>query len=513
MSSAVTKVEKVLIVLVLIAIVVSPVVLYSTGLVGVPAMIEELSGTTADLASAEADLSRTVADMAKTVGDLSKTVATMAGTVADLAETVGAYGERMATIEETIAALKGTIADLEEATAALEKRTAAIEEAMKPPPPVKRTVIVWHGDAEPVARITENLIRTEFNKLYPNIEIKYELAPEPFREKLMLTIPAGTGPDLFEWNHDWIGTLVEADLLIPIDDLVTVELKAKFVESAFKAGEYRGKLYTLPISAEAGAFVYNKDMLGTRPVPKTTDELVALMKEFKAQGLYGISYPMVPFLVSGPIHAFGGWLWDDETQTVGVNSPGTKAAMEWILETFKPYMSEDASWDPQVVLFTEKKTPFTINGPWMVGSWRDAKINFGVTTIPEISEIKKKPMPYMGVKSIYMCKGVRDKEAAWKFMVWATTSRERIYQRAKQLGYIPVLKEVLNLPEIKADPIINGFAEQVALSIPMASGPEMVAVWGPMQDALNAMWAGTKTVDEALDDAQAEIEAAIARMK
>jgi arabinogalactan oligomer/maltooligosaccharide transport system substrate-binding protein len=378
--------------------------------------------------------------------------------------------------------------------------------------PRKRVITVWHGDAEPVARITENLIKTEFNKLYPDIEVRYELAPEPFKEKLLVTIPAGTGPDLFEWNHDWIGTFVKADLLIPIDDLVTIELKEKFVESAFRAGQYQGKLYTLPISAEAGAFAYNKDMLGTRPVPTTTDELVTLMKEFKAKGLYGISFPLVPFLVSGFVHAFGGWFWDDETRTVGVNSPETKQAMKWILDTFKPYMSEDASWDPQVVLFTEKKTPFAINGPWMLGSWRDAKINFGITTLPEISEIKKKPMPYTGVKSIYMTKCVRDREAAWAFMVWATTSKERIYQRAKQLGYIPVLKEVLNLPDIKADPIISAFAEQVALGKPMASGPEMVAVWGPMQDALNAMWSGAKSVDKALDDAQKEIEEAIKKM-
>jgi len=378
---------------------------------------------------------------------------------------------------------------------------------------VKGTVIVWHGDADPVARITEELIKTEFNKLYPDIEVKYELAPEPFQQKLLVSIPAGTGPDLFEWNHDWIGTFAKADLLVPIDDLMTPELKAKFVESAFEAGRYRGELYGLPFSAEVGAFAYNKDMLGTRPVPKTTDELVALMKEFTGQGLYGISVPMVPYLVSGFVHAYGGWFWDDETQTVGVNSTGTKTAMKWILDNFKPYMSKDASWDPQVAIFTEKKAPFTINGPWMVGSWRDAKLNFVVTTIPEISAIGKKPMPYTGIRVICMTKSVRNIEAAWRYMVWATTSRERIYQRAKQLGYIPVLKEVLDLADIKADPIINGFAEQVALGRPMASGPEMVAVWGPMQDALNAMWSGTKTVDKALDDAQAEIVQAIQKME
>lgn len=385
--------------------------------------------------------------------------------------------------------------------------------ATRPPALPKGEIVVWHGDAESVARITEELIETSFNQQYPDIIVRYELAPEPFKEKLLITLAAGTGPDLFVWNHDWMGTFVEADLLLPIDDLVTSELRAKYVESAIKAGKYEGKQYLLPLSAEAVALAYNKEMMGTRPVPTTTDELVALMAEFKEEGLFGISFPMVPFTVSGYIHAFGGWLWDDESKTLGVNSSGTKAAMEWILEKFKPYMSEDASWGAQVVQFTERTAPLAINGPWMLGSWRDAGIDFGLTLLPKISELgDKDPETYTGVKSIFMTTNAKNVEAAFAFMEWFTTNREHILTRATELGYIPVLKEVLDLPEIQADPNVSVFAQQVALGKPMAASPEMVAVWGPLQEALDAMWAGVKSVDEALDDAQVQILEAIAEM-
>lgn len=385
-----------------------------------------------------------------------------------------------------------------------------------PPSPTKAekiVITVWHGDAEPVARITEDLIKIEFNELYPDIEVKYELAPEPFKEKLLVAIPAGTGPDLFEWNHDWIGTFAEANLIQPIDDLVAPDLQSMFVESAFQAGKYDEKLYTLPISAEVGALAYNKALLGDRPLPTTTDELKSLMAEFTGDNNYGISFPMVPFLVSGFIHAYDGWLWDDTTKTLGVNSPGTISAMEWILQTFKPYMSDDPSWDPQTVLFPEGRAPFAINGPWMTGTWTDAGIDYGIIPLPEISELGVMPEPYTGVKSIYMTTGARDREAAFAFMVWATTSKERILQRAMQLGYIPVLQEVLELPEIQNDPVINGFAEQVALGRPMSSSPEMVAVWGPFDEALRAIFTGVKPVDKALDEAQMQILEAIEEMK
>lgn len=378
--------------------------------------------------------------------------------------------------------------------------------------PEKVTITVWHGDAESVSKITQDLITSEFNKLYPYIEVKYELAPEPFKDKLLVAIPMGTGPDLFEWNHDWLGTVEKAGLVQPIDDLITSNIQNKFVESAFEAGKYKGKTYTLPISAEAGALAYNKALLGSQVLPVDSDQLVTMMSSFKDQGYIGISYPFAPFLVSGYIHAFGGYLWDD-VKGLGVNSAETKKAMQWVLDTFKPYMTSDPSWDPQVAIFPEGKSPFAINGPWSVGAWTDAKIDFGVMPLPKISSIGKMPQPYIGLKSIYMTKNAKNRDAAFKFMVWATTSKERILQRATKLGYIPVLKEVMDLPEVKNNPIINGFASQVALGKPMASGPEMVAVWGPFQDALNLMFSGEKTVDKACDDAQAAIEKAISEMK
>jgi len=405
-------------------------------------------------------------------------------------------------------------------TATKEKETEPVEGTEAPPDTQTPTtqkekveIVVWHGDSDAVAKITKELIETEFNELYPNIEVKYELAPEPFKEKLLVTVPAGTGPDLFEWNHDWIGSLAKAGVIQPIDDLVSSELQQKYVSSAFKAGKYEEELYTLPISAEAGALAYNKSFLGDNPVPETTDEMVALMDEFHGDDKYGISYPFVPFLVSGYIHAFDGWLWDDAKSSLGVNSPETKAAMEWVLETYKPYMSNDPSWDPQVALFPEGKALFAVNGPWATGSWTDAGIDFGITPLPKISEIDEMPQPYIGVKSIYMTNNVENREAAFKFMEWATTSKQRILQRATELGYIPVLKEVKELPEIQEDPVLSGFADQVALGIPMSSSPEMTAVWGPLDEALRAMFNDVKTVDEALDDAQEEIEEAIQELE
>lgn len=468
MSRAVTTMEKVLTVLLIVAIIVPPVMLYSTGLAGVPVKLEELLSATTELATAEADL---------------------ADALADLGVVVGAYGERIAAIEE---------------------RIAAVEEALKPG---KVILTVWVSLEEEEVAFEQELIASLFNEEYPDIEVKYEAVPE-MKDKILISIPAGAGPDLFQFAHDFTGTLAEGGYIVPIDYYVTPELSEKFLESALEACEYKGKLYALPYAAETVVLVYNKELLGNRPVPKTTNELIDLMAEFynPEEGMYGISYPINPYFVSSWVHAFGGYYWDDTTGTVGVNSTGTKDAIKWLLAKVKPYMSKEVGWSEQIALFSDGKAPFAINGPWMLGTWRDAGIDFGLTTLPKISELGKDPMPYTGVKVTWMSKNSEHKEEAFSFMKWFAANAEHIVERAKEFGYIPVLKEALESPEVEALPELSVFAEQVSLGKPMASGPEMELAWDPIISALDAIWAGTKSVDDALDEAQVIIQERIAEM-
>ncbi|MBA7637537.1 Cyclodextrin-binding protein [subsurface metagenome] len=373
-------------------------------------------------------------------------------------------------------------------------------------PPEKVTLTVWCSLEEEEVDFEEDLVSSLFNEEYPNIEVNIEAVPE-MKDAVLISIPAGGGPDLFMFAHDLTGTLAEGGYIVPIDNFVTTELQEKFPEAAFKAGEYKGELYALPFAAETVIFFYNKELLGDRPVPETTDELVDIMADLynPDEGMYGMSYPINPYFMSGWVHAFGGYYWDDATGTAGVNSTGTKNAVDWILEKFQPYMSTDISWDVQLALFSEGKAPFAINGPWMIKSWEDAGIDFGLATIPKISELNKDPMPLTGVKVMWMNKNCEHREEAFAFMEWFTTNEEHIVERAKEFGYIPVLKSAMENPVVQASPKLSIVSEQVSLGVPMASGPEMELCWDPIISAVDIIWAGTQSVEAALDEAQTTI--------
>lgn len=379
------------------------------------------------------------------------------------------------------------------------------------PPPVKGKVIVWYDVLPEMEEIFRESVETDFKKLYPDIEVELLDTPDLWT-KITAAIPVGEGPDLFMWAHDWTGRLVKAGFIVPIDEFVTPDLKEKFIESAWEACTYEGKVWALPDAAETVTLIYNKKMIEDAGVtlPKNTDELEAIMKKFVAMGKYGISHPWDPYHVSAWVHAFGGYYFDDVTKKVGVNYSKTVQGLRFTFEKFKPYMPPEPSWEVQKGAFLEKTAPFMVTGPWLIGDIKAAGIDPGFVLLPEIPGVGT-PSPYTGVKLTWMSSNVRHKEAAFIFMKWWATNVKLAVERAKKFAWIPVLKEALEAEDVKKDPIVSLFAKQVALGIPMPASTEMMYVWGPIYDAQMAVWIGEKTLEDALNEAQAKILEEIAK--
>lgn len=378
--------------------------------------------------------------------------------------------------------------------------------------PETTTVRVWFQMSPTEEAYVRELIYEEFDNLYPNIRIELTNPPDVLT-KITAAIPAGEGPDVFGWAHDWTGKLAKAEFIVPIDDFVTPDLESKFQSPAVSACKYEGKTWALPWAAETVTLVYNKGMLsdaGFEP-PEDTDELKTIMQYFRDKGDYGIVVPWDPYHVSGFVHAFDGYYFNDSTKKVGLTDPKTIDGVHFLYEEIKPYMPAEKMWELIWGAFTDELAPLMVTGPWMISEMRNAGIDPGLTPLPTVVGVGD-PKPYMGVRLVWMTSNVRDKEAAFTFMEWWTTSMRATLTRAEKSAYIPVLPEALEEESITTNEILAGFAQQVACATPMPASPEMTMVWGPAYDALDAAWVGTKTIEEAFQDAQEEAEANIAEM-
>jgi arabinogalactan oligomer/maltooligosaccharide transport system substrate-binding protein len=233
------------------------------------------------------------------------------------------------------------------------------------------------------------------------------------------------------------------------------------------------------------------------------------MLQAPASARGGAQYALAHVAQSDPYHmypwvsGFGGYYYNDTTGLVGLNSTGTIAAANWFKTNILPYLAPDLGGDSQRALFYEKKAAMLISGPWSVAAVNTANISYGLALIPKIVPGNTQPMPYSGVKGLWVTKNVKTEnlEAVIAFLKWWTSAQNQI-AFGKILGWVPVAPAAYNDPAISSDPVIKGFGDQIKYTIPIPTSPQMGEVWGPAGDAWNAVFSGAQTPEQAFQAAQ-----------
>lgn len=152
---------------------------------------------------------------------------------------------------------------------------------------VKLVMYSWR----PEDREAYEKIFAEFNKENPHITIVFE----PFKSTeyntiLTNSLVGGSGPDIVQLrSYEGIKSIADNDYLVPLNDLPGInEINADFVNSARGSD---GNVYGVPLALNAGVIWYNKALFEKHSldVPETWDELIAVSKEFKNNGVIPIA--------------------------------------------------------------------------------------------------------------------------------------------------------------------------------------------------------------------------------
>ncbi len=173
-------------------------------------------------------------------------------------------------------------------------------------------------------------------------------------DQLSTAIPAGDGPETFAWAHDWVGNYHEQGFAYDAADDVNLDLDATFTDAAADAVRFDGAVYGIPYGAETVALMYNEELVDGPP--ETLEELVEIMDDYHdpAEGQYGLSCPPAdPYFTSTFLHAFGGYFFDDETESLGVDQDEFIEGVELLQESIWPYVPQDPAYESQVPVFDD----------------------------------------------------------------------------------------------------------------------------------------------------------------
>jgi maltose-binding protein MalE len=321
-------------------------------------------------------------------------------------------------------------------------------------------------------------------------------------DDIPIRAPVGEGPDIFHPTaHDRLGGFVDSGLVAAIDLGDKAGLFSPVALEAFTAD---GQLYGLPYAIENMALFRNVDLVPD--APETWEELLEMGQALMDSGdvTYALAledngYKVYPILTS-----FGGYVFGHDENgnwnpsDLGVGNEGSIDAGNWIAENVAAgLISPNAnSSDTAETLFETGEVPFIMTGPWVLDRFRNAGVNYGISPFPSDGQ------PFGGVQGFMINAFSENQLLAQTFLTEYVATDEimtQLYVAGNRPStYLPVL-------ELTDDPDLAAFGEAGVNSSLMPAIPEMGAVWGAWEDAVQLIITGEDTPESAFGNAVAQI--------
>ena len=309
------------------------------------------------------------------------------------------------------------------------------------------------------------------------------------KQKFILGAPQGKGPDLVvTLPQDQMGEMAVAGVLEPLDKYVTQNYLSGLEPVAVDAFTYGGKLFGMPMSAESVALIYNKALVPNPP--KTWDEFLATAKKLTTGDTFGFLYPENDaYFNFGFFRMEGGYVFGKNadgsanTSDLGLGGQAGVKALDFIKALRYTYglVPDGVDYGVADGAFKDGALGMILNGPWALGDYKKANLDFGVEPFPTPTGASRPWGPFVGVQGVVVNAYSQDKVAAVNFAKFLVTPESQVsFNQAG--GRIPVSKSAVE--QLKNDPVVQGFSSAIALGTPMPNVPAIGKVWGPMADAL-----------------------------
>ena len=326
-------------------------------------------------------------------------------------------------------------------------------------------------------------------------------------DKLSLDNQSGKAPDVMMAPYDRVGGLGNDGQLAE----VTLNKDSKTDKTTESLVTNGGKVYGAPAVIETLVLYYNKDLM--QEAPKTFGELEELAKDSKYD-FAGEAGKNTAFLADwtnfyyayGLLSGNGGYVFGKDgtdPKDIGLNNQGAIDGIEyaktWYAKWPKGLQDTQGAANFIQTQFQEGKTAAIIDGPWKAASLKEAKVNYGVATIPTLPN-GKAYSAFGGGKAWVIPAGANHPEAAQKFVNFLTSTDQQkaLYDKTNE---VPANTEAREYAVGKNDELTAAVVKQFENAQPMPNISEMSTVWDPAKTMLFEAVSGKKSSKDAADDA------------
>jgi maltose-binding protein MalE len=373
----------------------------------------------------------------------------------------------------------------------------------------KIRLVIWHQKPPEEREVLERALE-RYRERHPELKIiALYKETEELRSAYIISAIAGQGPDIVYGPSDQIGVFEVLEIIKPLEDIFDSTFLNKFDNRGLLW--YNGHLYQIGDQIGNHLFlIYNKDLVPEPP--ETMSELIEigmrLTKDTDGDGKidqYGLVWNYTePFFFIPFLTGFGGWIMDS-TGRPSLNTESVIKAFRFVKDLKDKYkiVPRECDYNTADALFKEGRAGMLINGPWSIGGYKRAGVNFGIARLPVIDETGLFPAPMVAIKGYSININVSDEKLPYvvdlfKYLV----SSEVQLELTKVLGTIPTHREALKSKIVKNDPLIRASIAQMEVGRPMPVVPELRAIWDAMRPYYQAVLGGTISPEEAAREMQ-----------
>src|SRR5579864_5670490 len=394
------------------------------------------------------------------------------------------------------------------------------------------SITFWHGmngtDPGTQGGTLQELVN-QYKQVAPNVTINLDFTPytgSELEQKVTGAIVAHNTPDLVQAFESDVAAWYDAGAIAPLDDYVKKSLTDADLNDIQKAlldsgrfPQYQNQLLSFPFNRSIYVVYYNKPELtkaGFPDGPKTWDDVTAACAKIVADmPCYAVQPSPDSFIPV--VWSRGGEVLSADYKHALFNGPEGVAALTFDVNNIKnnvAYVSKGFDWQND---FGAKKVamspPTTIAGDPFIAKAVNGAFDIGIAPIPTAPGKPERSL-FSGTNLAIMKSTPEKQQAAWDFIVWLTQTKQSAYWSV-QTVYLPVRKSALQDPMLK-DFIAKTPRFQVALDLISTGAPGIsVAGWADartyLQDAVTAADSLTAEPKQALDDAAAKADQALAR--
>ena len=382
-------------------------------------------------------------------------------------------------------------------------------------PPAQPVILtIWHGWQPEFLANVQKVFR-DYEAAHPNVKIELAFVSD-MGNRVVSAIPGGEKVDILAFSTEWIGRLADAGLVLPVSDYGVSKafVRDTYIGPVADSVVYKGKVWGVPEALECLTWIYNKALITESEIPKNTDELLVKAREWNAAhpGKFFFVYPAKndPYF-SAPWWYGAGAYFVKEDGSVGLESAAGLKAAQFIAQ-LPAIMPQPIDYVAATALFKEGKAAIIQDGPWFIPELEQAGMDYGLALLPEFDATGRKSMPFVSGKVLLVTRNCKNPDLAVDVLKYFTSAEAQVYL-SKTNRTVPTNKAAAESAEIKALPAIAHFAQQAAWSTPLPTTPYMSGLWEPVTAALEALWAGSATPEQVLQEAQAQALKNVAALK